>query len=158
MEEKTLGQRIAEIREKLEPYRFRYLRILRTVIMYWLLMEGVSLSFVSDDVMEDKPMMCHGTTALSLLIVFVLLAGVFILYDPTARRRFCKAPPKETSVFSEWLFVLRSYEFWAEAICLLLLPLLFSPAVYAHPLYLIFRRADFGYWQLYFLYIFFVLL
>ena len=39
MEEKTLGQRIAEIREKLEPYRFRYLRILRTVIMYWLLME-----------------------------------------------------------------------------------------------------------------------
>ena len=157
MEEKTLGQQIAEIREKLEPYRFRYLRILRTVIMYWLLMEGVSLSFVSDDVMEDKPMMCHGTTALSLLIVFVLLAGVFILYDPTARRRFCKAPPKETSFFSEWLFVLRSYEFWAEAICLLLLPLLFSPAVYAHPLYLIFRRADFGYWQLYFLYIIFIL-
>ena len=157
MNEKTLGQRIAEIREKWEPYRFKYARILRTVIMYWLLMKGVSLSFVSDEVMEENPMLWHGTTALSLLIVFVLLAGVFVLYDPTARRHFCKAPPKETTVFSEWLFVLRSYEFLAEAVCLLLLPLLFNPAVYAHPLYLIFRREDLSYWQLYFLYIILIL-
>jgi cbb3-type cytochrome oxidase subunit 3 len=154
---KTCSERISAIREKLEPYRFRYFRILRTIIFYWLFMEGVALSFVSDETMEENPMMGHGTTALSMLIVFVLLAGIFILYDPTARRHFCKAPPKETSVFSEGLFVLRSYEFWAEAVGLLLLPLLFGPGVYAHPLYLIFRHADFDYWQLYFYYVLFVL-
>ena len=69
MTEKTLGQRIAEIREKWEPYRFRYLRIFRTVIFYWLFMEGVSLSFVSDETLEENPLM-HGATALSMLIVF----------------------------------------------------------------------------------------
>ena len=156
MNEKTLRQRIAEIREKLEPYRFRYLRVFRTVIFYWLFMEGVSLSFVSDEVPEENPLM-HGTTALSMLIVFVLLSGVFILYDPTARRRFCKAPPKETGVFSELIFVLRSYEFWMEAVALALLPLLFGIEVYAHPLYFVFKHTDFGYWQLYLLYIFMIL-
>jgi hypothetical protein len=156
MEEKTLRQKIAEVREKLEPYRFRYLRVFRTVIFYWLFMEGVSLSFVSDEVLEENPLM-HGTTALSMLIVFVLLSGVFILYDPTARRRFCKAPPKETGVFSELIFVLRSYEFWMEAVALALLPLLFGIEVYAHPLYFVFKHTDFGYWQLYLLYIFMIL-
>ena len=157
MNEKTLGQRIAEIREKWEPYRFRYLRVFRTVIFYWLFMEGVSLSFVSDEVLAENPMMGHGTTALSMLIVFVLLAGIFILYDPTARRRFCKEPPQETGIFSEWIFVLRSYEFWMETAGLALLPLLFGIDVYAHPLYFVFKRADFGYWQLYALYIFMIL-
>ena len=149
----TLGERISAIRERLEPYRFRYFRIFRTVILYGLLMKGVELSLLSGEVAEEDPLMWHATTALSLLIVFFLLAGVFILYDPTARRHFCKAPPKETSIFSEWIFVLRSYEFRAEAVCLILLPLLFGPGVYVHPLYMIFRRADFGYWQLYFLYL-----
>ena len=157
MNEKTLGQRIAGIREKWEPYRFRYFRILRTVIFYWLFMKGVSLSFVSDETLEENPMMGHGSTALSILIVFILLSGIFILYDPTARRRFCKAPPKETGVFSEWIFVLRSYEFWTEAAGLLLLPLLFGPEVYVHPLYLVFQRTDFGFVQLYFLYIVLIL-
>lgn len=156
MTEKTLGQRIAEIREKWEPYRFRYLRIFRTVIFYWLFMEGVSLSFVSDEALEENPLM-HGATALSMLIVFFLLSGVFILYDPTARRHFCKEPPKETGVFSEWIFVLRSYEFLVEAAVLALLPLLFGTGVYAHPLYFIFKRADFGYFQLYILYLIFIL-
>ena len=156
MTEKTLGQRIAEIREKWEPYRFRYLRIFRTVIFYWLFMEGVSLSFVSDETLEENPLM-HGATALSMLIVFFLLSGVFILYDPTARRHFCKEPPKETGVFSEWIFVLRSYEFLVEAAVLALLPLLFGTGVYAHPLYFIFKRADFGYFQLYLLYLVFIL-
>ena len=156
MNEKTLGQRIAEIREKWEPYRFRYLRALRTVIFYWLFMKGVSLSFVSDEVLEENPLM-HGTTALSMLIVFVLLSGVFILYDPTARRHFCKEPPKETSVYSELIFVLRSYELGMESVELALLPLLFGIDVYAHPLYFVFKHTDFGYWQLYFLYIFMIL-
>jgi hypothetical protein len=156
MTEKTLGQRIAEIREKWEPYRFRYLRIFRTVIFYWLFMEGVSLSFVSDETLEENPLM-HGATALSMLIVFFLLAGIFILYDPTARRHFCKEPPKETGVFSEWIFVLRSYEFLVEAAVLALLPLLFGTGVYTHPLYFIFKRADFGYFQLYLLYLVFIL-
>lgn len=156
MTEKTLGQRIAEIREKWEPYRFRYLRIFRTVIFYWLFMEGVSLSFVSDETLEENPLM-HGATALSMLIVFFLLAGIFILYDPTARRHFCKEPPKETGVFSEGIFVLRSYEFLVEAAVLALLPLLFGTGVYAHPLYFIFKRADFGYFQLYLLYLVFIL-
>ena len=156
MTEKTLGQRIAEIREKWEPYRFRYLRVFRTVIFYWLFMEGVSLSFVSDEALEENPLM-HGATALSMLIVFFLLSGVFILYDPTARRHFCKEPPKETGVFSEWIFVLRSYEFWVEAAVLALLPLIFGTGVYAHPLYFIFKRADFGYFQLYILYLIFIL-
>ena len=156
MTEKTLGQRIAEIREKWEPYRFRYLRIFRTVILYWLLIQGVKLSFVSDETLEENPLM-HGATALSMLIVFFLLAGIFILYDPTARRHFCKEPPKETGVFSEWIFVLRSYEFLVEAAVLALLPLLFGTGVYAHPLYFIFKRADFGYFQLYILYLIFIL-
>lgn len=153
----TLGERISVIRERLEPYRFRYFRIFRTVILYGLLMKGVELSLLSSEVAQEDPLMWHATTALSLLIVFFLLSGVFILYDPTARRHFCKAPPKETSVFSEWLFVLRSYEFRVEAVCLILMPLLFGPGVYVHPLYMIFRRADFGYWQLYFLYLLIIL-
>ena len=157
MNEKTLRERIAEIREKLEPFRFRYLRVFRTVIFYWLFMEGVSLSFVTDETIETNPMMAHGTTALSMLIVFVLLAGIFILYDPTARRRFCKAPPQETGVFSEWRFVLCSYEFRMETAGLALLPLLFGIDVYAHPLYFVFKHTDFGYWQLYLLYIFMIL-
>ena len=157
MTEKTLGQRIAEIREKLEPYRFRYFRILRTVILYWLLTKGVKISLVSDEILDANPMMAHGTTALSILIVFFMLAGIFILYDPTARRRFCKAPPKKTGIFSEWIFVLRSYEFWIEAAELALLPLLFGTGMYVHPLYFIFKREDLGYWQLYFLYLLLIL-
>ena len=81
MNEKTLGQRIAEIREKWEPYRFRYFRVLRTMIFYWLFMKGVSLSVVSDETLEENPMMGHGSTALSILILFVLLAGIFILKE-----------------------------------------------------------------------------
>ena len=157
MNEKTLGQRIAEIREKWEPYRFRYFRVLRTMIFYWLFMKGVSLSVVSDETLEENPMMGHGSTALSILILFVLLAGIFILYDPTARRHFCKEPPKETGIFSEWIFVLRSYEFWVEAAGLLLLPLLFGPEVYVHPLYFVFQRTDFGFVQVYLLYIVLIL-
>ena len=157
MTEKTLGQRIAEIREKWEPYRFRYLRVFRTVILYWLLTKGVKISLVSDEILDANPMMAHGTTALSILIVFFLLAGIFVLYDPTARRRFCKAPPKKTGIFSEWIFVLCSYEFRVEAAGLALLPLLFGTDIYVHPLYFIFKREDLGYWQLYFFYLLLIL-
>ena len=157
MTEKTIGQRISEIREKLEPYRYRYFRIFRTVILYWLLTKGIKISYFSDSTTEDNPWMAHGTTALSILILFTLLSGVFILYDPTARRHFCKAPPKETGIFSEWGFVLRSYEFHVEAVCLILLPLLFKSDMYAHPLWLLFRRSDFSFWETYFLYLLTVL-
>ena len=90
MTEKTLGQRIAEIREKLEPYRFRYFRILRTVILYWFLTIGVEASLQSNDMMEEQPFFAHGMNALSMLVLFIMLSGVFVLYDPTARRHFVR--------------------------------------------------------------------
>ena len=157
MTEKTLGQRIAEIREKLEPYRFRYFRILRTVILYWFLTIGVEASLQSNDMMEEQPFFAHGMNALSMLVLFIMLSGVFVLYDPTARRHFCKEPPKETGIFSEWIFVLRSYEFGVEAVGLALMPLLFGTSMYVHPLYVFFKRDDFSFLEIYLLYLLTVL-
>ena len=149
MEEKTLSQRIAEIREKCEPYRFRYLRILRTVIMYWLLTKGMKASVLAEDTAQDKPLLFHGMMCISMIVVFVLLCGIFVLYDPTARRRFCKEKPQEKSIWSESIFVLRSYEFIVEAVCLALLPLVFGVDMYVHPAYLIFRRTELSFWETY---------
>ncbi len=154
---KTFREKISAIRERLEPYRFRFFRIFRTVILYWLLTKGVNASLLSGEMMEDDPLFAHGMAALSMLVMFILLSGIFVLYDPTARRHFCKAPPKETGIFSEWIFVLRSYEFLAEAVCLMLLPLLFKVDMYVHPLYLFFGRSDFSFWEIYFLYLLTVL-
>ena len=154
----TLREKISVIREKLEPYRFRYLRILRTVIFYWLLMNGVQASLLLPEEMTvENPFFAHGMASLSMLVLFVMLSGVFVLYDPTARRRFCKAPPKETGIFSETLFVLRSYEFIVEAVCLVFLPLLLRTDAYAYPIYFFFGREDFGFWDTYFLFLLTVL-
>lgn len=157
MEGFTFREKIAVVREKLELYRFRYFRVFRTVILYWLLTKGVTASLLTGDLMEDDPFFAHGMAALSMLVIFFLLSGIFILYDPTARRHFCKAPPKETGIFSEALFVLRSYEFLVEAALLIFLPLLFGLDLYVHPLYLFFRRTDFGFLGTYALYLLTVL-
>ena len=153
MEEKTLGQRIAEIREKLEPYRFKYFRILRTVIMYWLLTKGMKASVLAEDTAYDRPLLLHGMMCCSMIVVFILLCGIFVLYDPTARRHFCKEKPQEKSVWSESVFVLRSYEFIVEAVCLALLPLVFGVDMYVHQAYLIFRRTDLSFWETYGVYL-----
>ena len=150
MNEKTLGQRIAEIREKWEPYRFKYFRILRTVIMYLLFTNGVmKASVLSEDTAQDQPLFFHGMMCFSMIVVFVLFCGIFVLYDPTARRHFCKEKPQEKSVWSEAAYVLRSYEFIVEAVCLALLPLVFKADMYVHPAYLIFRRTELSFWETY---------
>ena len=150
MNERTLGQRIAQIREKWEPYRFKYFRILRTVIMYLLFTNGVmKASVLSEDTAQDQPLFFHGMMCFSMIVVFVLFCGIFVLYDPTARRHFCKEKPQEKSVWSEAAYVLRSYEFIVEAVCLALLPLVFKADMYVHPAYLIFRRTELSFWETY---------
>jgi len=154
MKTESLRERIAAVREKLEPIRFRYLRVLRVVIFYWLFMSSCQASNLrSDDVLEGNPIFYHGMNAVSLLVGFILLCGLFVLYDPTARRRFCKQKPEKKGIFSESLFVLGSYEFLLEAAGLALLPLLFDTEAYVSPLYLIFRHSDFGGAGRYFLYL-----
>ena len=153
MEEKTLRQKIAEVREKLEPYRFKYFRILRTLIMYWLLTKGMKANVLAEDTAYDRPLLLHGMMCCSMIVVFILFCGIFVLYDPTARRRFCKEKPQEKSVWSESIFVLRSYEFIVESVCLAILPLVFGVDMYVHPAYLIFRRDDLSFWETYGVYL-----
>ena len=151
--EKRRARRMAFI-EKWDPVRFRYGRILRNVILYFLFIMAVkaTASSVSAD---DPDFMLHcGASALGMLISYLCLAGVFVLYDPTARRRFCHEPPKETSIFSEWKFALCSYEFLSEIIVLAILPLFWGTAYFLYPLATFFGELDFSrseIWELYLL-------
>jgi len=150
--EKRRAKRLAFF-AKWDPIRFRYARIFRILIFYGLFIMAVkaTASSVSAD---DPDYMVHcGASALGMLISYICLTGVFALYDPTARRRFCHEPPKETSIFSEWKFALCSYEFLSKTAMLAVLPAFWETAYFVYPLAVFFGRADFSHIQIYGLYL-----
>lgn len=150
---------IEHIREKLEPFRFYLLRFIRVYLLFYLYTfttESCALMLGAANDPEQlnyNPLFYHGMSAAQLLIVFILFAGIFILYDPTARRHFCKNPPKEKNIFSEWLQVLKSYEFLCDVIGFIVFPLIHKTTAFTHPLWLYFGREDFTQWQVYGLYL-----
>ena len=151
--EKRRARRMAFI-EKWDPVRFRYGRILRNVIFYALFIltvKGSAAPGTGDDINY------FAASALAMLISYIFLDGVFVLYDPTARRRFCKKPPKETGIFSEWKFVLCSYEFLSKTVMLAILPAFFWTKYFIYPIATFFGRADFSHREIWGLYLLTVL-
>ena len=149
-------RRLARI-AKWDPVCFRYGRIVRHLIFYFVFIMAVKAT--ANPVSVDDPdfMVRCGASALAMLISFIFLDGVFVLYDPTARRRFCHEPPKETGVFSEWKFALCSYEFLSKMVTLAILPTFWSTAYFVYPLAVFFNRTEFSRWEIWGLYLLTVL-
>ena len=154
--QKKRARRLALI-AKWDPIRFRYGRIVRYLIFYFVFIMAVKVT--ANPVSVDDPdfMVRCAASALAMLISFIFLDGVFVLYDPTARRHFCKAPPKETGPFSEWKFALCSYEFLSKMVTLAILPTFWSTAYFVYPLAMFFNRTDFSRWEIWGLYLLTVL-
>ncbi len=151
--EKKRAKRLAFI-AKWDPIRFRYFRIFRHLIFYALFIMAVKASAApgtGDDINY------FAASALAMLLSYIFLDGIFVLYDPTARRRFCKEPPKETGMFSEWKFALCSYEFLSKTTMLAILPAFLWTKYFIYPIATFFRRADFSQWEVYGLYLLTVL-
>ncbi len=150
---------IEHIREKLEPFRFYLLRFIRVYLLFYLYTfttESCALMLEAANDPERlnyNPLFYHGISAIQLVVVFILFAGIFILYDPTARRHFCKNPPKEKNLFSEWVQALTSYEFLCDVIGFIVFPLISKTTAFVHPLWIYFGREDFTQWQVYGLYL-----
>ncbi len=158
MKFRTGKRRIDVINTYLDPIRFYGFRLMRMAIFYWAFLVAcrggtANIPGGDPDMYNYNPSDHHAVATLFMLFIFIFIAGIFILYDPTARRRFCKAPPPETHLFSEELWVLRSYEFWCDVIGLTILPLLIKTDLYAHPLYFFFRREDFSQTETYLRYL-----
>ena len=146
-------RRLARI-AKWDPVRFRYFRIFRHLIFYALFIMAVKASAApgtGDDINY------FATSAIAMLLSYIFLDGIFVLYDPTARRRFCKKPPKETGVFSEWKYTLCSYEFISKTVMLAILPSFLWTKYFIYPIATFFRRADFSRWEIWGLYLLTVL-
>ena len=153
----TLRETIALLRQKTEGFRFYILRFVRVFFLYKLFVATVEtcVAMMSANGTGDpesvsyNPWEYYGSTSISILIVFIFFAGIFILYDPTARRHFAKNPPPEKSLFSEWIHVFCTYEFWTEIVTLAVLPLIDQTDIFMHPLWIFFRRADFSESEIY---------
>ena len=154
--EKRRARRLAFI-AKWDPIRFRYLRIFRNLIFYLLFIASVKASASSVSVDDPDFMVICGASSLAMLISYIFLAGVFVLYDPTARRRFCHEPPKETGIFSEWKFSLLSYEFLSKIAVLTVLPSFLGTKYFLYPLCTFFGKSNFSHWEIYGLYLLTVL-
>ncbi len=145
----TLNERIRAINNRLDPIRFYVLRLLRTYVFYHAFIFAAEASIVKipfgnpDIASEYNPFRHHFTATFSIFLVFILVAGIFILYDATARRRFCKNPIVETHYFSEHLGILRSYEFLCHAVALIIMPLISKTHIFSHPVALLFGREDY---------------
>lgn len=153
-----MKEKISAIREKLEPFRFYVFRWIRVFLLYYFYITITDLATFSlpggdPEHVNYNPMMYHGSASISVLLAFILVCGLFVLYDPTARRHFAKNPPPEKTLFSEWLHVFKTYEFWVDIVGLAVLPLLIKTEIFAHPLWLFFRRTDFGKMEEYLLYL-----
>lgn len=132
-----------------EPFCFYGLRLLRTALFYVAYVACVTIGthdapFGDPEMINYDPLTHHLMASSAVLLAFLLLTWAFSFYDPTARRRFCENPPTEKHRFSEWLWVLRSYEFLCDAVGLFILPLIVKNDFFAHPLYLFFGRDDFS--------------
>ena len=151
--EKRRARRLAFL-AKWDPIRFRYGRIFRYLIFYSLFIMTVKASAApgtGDDINY------FAASALAMLIAYIFLDGIFVLYDPTARRRFCKNPPKETGMFSEWKFALCSYEFLSKTVMMTIFPAFLWTKYFIYPIATFFRRTDFSQWEIYGLYLLTVL-
>ena len=88
----TLRETIALLRQKTEGFRFYILRFLRVFFLYKLFVATVEtcVAMMSANGTGDpesvsyNPWEYYGSTSISILIVFIFFAGIFILYDPTA--------------------------------------------------------------------------
>ena len=154
----TLTEKIAILREKLEPWRFYLFRWARVFLLYYFYIIITDLATFSlpggdPEHVNYNPMMYHGSGSISVLLGFILVCGLFVLYDPTARRHFAKNPPPEKTLFSEWLHVFKTYEFWADIAGLAVLPLFIKTEIFTHVLWLLFRRTDFSETEAYLLYL-----
>ena len=141
--------RIRSINNRLDPFRYYGLRLLRTVVFYHAFIIAAEMSVLkipfgdSSFVSEYNPFRHHFAGTFSIFVVFVIVAGIFILYDSTARRRFCKNPPEETHYFSEHLGILHSYEFLCHAVALVILPLTSKTEIFEHPIMLLFGKREY---------------
>ena len=151
--EQKRAKRLAFI-AKWDPIRFHYFRIFRYLIFYSLFIMAVKASAVPGTGDDIKYFVA---SALAMLLSYIFLDGIFVLYDPTARRRFCKNPPKETGMFSEWKFALCSYEFLSKTVMMAILPAFLWTKYFIYPIATFFRRTDFSQWEIYGLYLLTVL-
>ena len=154
----TLKETIRQIRCKTENFRFYVLRFVRVFLLYYAYITITDLATFNlpggdPEHVNYNPLMHHGSASVSVLLVFIFVCGLFVLYDPTARRHFVKNLPPEKTLFSEWGHIFLTYEFWVEVGGLAVLPLLLKTEIYTHPLWLFFRRTEFGKWEAYLLYL-----
>lgn len=146
----AFNERLAAINQKIDPFRYYVLRLLRVFVFYHAFVFAAEASISRmpfgnpDIVSEYNPFRFHFASTFSIVLVYAMVAGIFILYDATARRRFVKAPPVETHYFSEHLGILRSYEFLCHAAAMLILPLVSKSNIFAHPVCLFFGREGFS--------------
>ena len=146
---KAILSKIRSINTHLDPFRYYGLRLLRVFLFYHAFIIAAEMSVMnlpfgdSSYVSEYNPFRHHFAGTFSLYVVFIMVAGIFILYDSTARRRFCKTPPEETHYFSEHLGILRSYEFICHAVSLFIFPLIFKTTAFDHPVKLLFGNKEF---------------
>lgn len=151
----TFGERLRYINSRLDPFRYYILRLLRVYVFYHAFIFAAETSIVKipfgdpDVPAEYSPFRHHFASSFSIFLVYILVAGIFILYDATARRRFCKNPPEETHYFSEHLGILRSYEFLCHAVAMLVLPLVSKTHIFFHPIALLLGREDYTEMEIY---------
>ncbi|MBQ8496347.1 MAG: hypothetical protein IJ489_02700 [Clostridia bacterium] len=153
-----MREKIKSFLQKAEPFRFYGLRVIRVFLMYYLFIIVADLCTFSipggdPEMWNYNPVQHHGSASFALLITFICVCGIFVLYDPTARRHFCKNPPPEKTIFSEWGHIFFTYEFWCDVVGLVLFPLIVKSEVYDHPIWFFFRRDDLGEWTKYGLYL-----
>ncbi len=140
------------IRYYTDIIRYYLFHPVRSVIFYlgFCMAAFASIAMLPDsdpDLVGYVAWIYHFSATLTSLVVYLFLAGLFTLYDATARRRFVLTKKELTHTFSEHIGVLRSYEFWWDAAGFVVLPLVWEQTVLFHPLCLLFGREEFSFWQ-----------
>ena len=140
-----------KIRYYTDLVRYYLFHPVRSVIFYfgfcYAALASIYMLPDSDpDRIEYVAWIFHFNATLTTLVVYLLLTGLFTLYDGTARRRFALTKKPLVHTFSEHLGVLCSYEFWWDAAGFVVLPLIVEQKFLTYPLCLLFGREDFSFW------------
>ncbi len=146
------------IRKYFDPVSHYVLRPVRVMLFYFAFLYVVKestdeLPFGNPEYYDYSPEKYHLCCTASLVLVYLVIARVFALYDGTARRRFFRYPIEERHRFSEHIGILRSSDFLYNAIGLALLPIFVGLEVFSHPLYFLFPIEKLGKPTLYLLYL-----
>ncbi len=146
------------VRKYFDPISHYVLRPFRVLLSYlaffYVVKESTDeLPFGDPEYYDYAPEKYHLCCTASIVLVYLLIARVFALYDGTARRRFWRNPIEEKHRFSEHIGILRSPDFLYNAIGFALLPLFFGLEIFSHPLYLLFPNRTLGKIELYLLYL-----